>query len=116
MEKNIVVIDLNKYDNLITEIENQKNKISNLEQELEKQISERKMVNSVIYSKIYKDKSWHLKQIVDSNEDDYDYYFKTIREDFLNYGYTNEDYIKDCVKNMVQDRKIEMEKEVKDNE
>ncbi len=111
MEKNIVVIDLEKYENLIKKIENQKNKINELGEEIYKQISERKLVNSTIYSRIYKDMNWHIKQIVKNKEDDYGYYHNNLREEFKKYGYDDENYINECIENMIKDTENELEKE-----
>ena len=107
-------IDLYKYDELIKEIENKKNKINELEKEIEKQISERKLVNSTIYSKIYKDMRWHLQQIVKGEKDNYGYYHNNLREQFKQYGYDDENYINECIENMIND--IENENMVKDAE
>lgn len=111
MEKNIVVIDLEKYENLIKKVENQKNKISELENEIVIQVNERETVNSSIYSMIYKDMGWHLQQIVKDKEDDYGYHHNNLKEEFKEYGYNDENYINECIENMINDKKIELEKE-----
>lgn len=110
MEKNIVVIDLEKYENLIKKVENQKNEISNLKQELEQQTSKNKNVNNAIYRKIYDDKRWDLKQIVYDRKNNFDYHSKVIKEKFKEYGYDDENYINECIESMIEDKENELKK------
>ena len=102
MEKNIVVIDLEKYENLIKENENLKREKDQLDQEITLLKNEREANNQKIMELIYEECRWELGQMVKNKEDNNSYYKRQIAERYNYYGITSLDYINECIDRMIK--------------
>ena len=80
MEKNIVVIDLEKYEKLIKDLEGNKVKIKELEEFCNLLENQNNAVDSNITDRIYKASSWELSSIVKSGKEDNKYAINCIIE------------------------------------
>lgn len=113
MEKNIVVIDLEKYENLIKENEKAKRELELKELEINSLKNERQEINETILKLVYKEVNWELKQIVANKDDNNNYYKREIAEKYHYYGFTSQDYINECIEKMIEMYEEDYKKEEK---
>lgn len=102
MEKNIVVIDLEKYEKLIRDLECNKVKIKELEKICNLLGTQKNAVDSNITDRIYKESSWELSNIVKSGKEDNRYSINNIIEAYKGYGYSSMDYINSCIDKLIE--------------
>lgn len=102
MEKNIVVIDLEKYEKLIKDLEGNKVKIKELEKFCDLLGNQNNAVDSNITDRIYKECSWELSNIVKSGKRDNAYSINNIIEAYKGYGYSSMDYINSCIDKLIE--------------
>ena len=114
MEKNTVLIDLEKYEQLIKEIENLKNENKKLEHLYLEEKTSNVLVKDTITNEIYKDYEWQLKQIVKDKSQDNSYYKRQISEAFKKYGFISQDFINEQIEIMIEKYEDDIDK-VDDN-
>lgn len=107
MEKNVAIVDIDKYTNLIIENRKQRENIEDLYEKLRK-------FYSSINDKIYKDEEYYFKRMLENNNDDY--YRDVITEKFYEYGIDDIDYINEQIDIKINNLKKEKEaNDEKDN-
>ena len=115
MEKNIVVIDLEKYEKLIKDFELSKVRIKELEELCNLLESQNSAIDSNITDRIYKKHDWELGHLVEEGKDNNEYYINKIISSYNEYGYTSIDYINSCVDKMIERYKEQKDSEENDN-
>lgn len=93
MEKNTVIIDLEKYEKLIIDLEKLKKENEELEHKYILATTENNLVKDKITNDIYKECEWELKQIAKNKNIDNSYYKTQIGNKFREYGFISQDYI-----------------------
>lgn len=101
MEKNIVLIDLERYDTLLKENERIKKELALNELEINSLKNEIQNINETIIRLVYKEVDWELKQIIANKDSDNNYYKREIAEKFHYYGVISQDYINECIEKMI---------------
>ena len=101
MEKNTVLIDLEKYEKLIIDIENLKKEIKDLEHKYLDASTDNVLVKDKITKDIYKEFKWQLGQITKNKDEDNSYYKRQISDKFKDYGFISQDYINSQIEIML---------------
>ena len=117
MEKNIVIIELDKYEKIIEENKDKENKIAYLEKEYAKLKTETNTLYEEISRRIYNENNYYLCKLIEDRE--MTYYRKQIISDYNEYCIYNIDYINEQIDIMIERKKEEQEepipKEEKEN-